>query len=299
MLSRIRKLLNGDGQKFGYTARESVNMYNQSVALSRRFGQILSNDFLQYKKSDTIFILGSGPSINHLDDAFFENVRKHDSIGFNFWFAHDFVPAMYMFQVAMDWSYDPMLNAFYDRSQDYKDVPILFRGSGLANGGIDFEDKRIQPLLEANVYFLNEYPIHSECSLDIGLLIEHAKILGLMEHGHIGRLVPKWRGTLGLILSLCYQMGYKKIVLCGIDMQDNLHFWDFPKHAERQKKYDLFDRSATIQKMTSKDHSSNTVPDYVYKLRDWMFNQDGVELFVAHSQTVLYPQLPLYKFDQT
>jgi hypothetical protein len=297
MLSRIRKLINKDCQGFGYTVKESVNMYNRSRELSQSFGQIMDDSILKYKKSDTVFILGSGPSINRLDDSFFQKVREHDSIGFNFWFAHKFVPSIYMFQIAIDWSYEPMVNIFYDRSQNYKDVPFLFRGSGVAKGKIDFQDKRLEPLLQKEVYFLNEYPIHSGCSIDIDLLIEHARILGMMDFGRIGTLVPKWRGTLGLIVSLCYQMGYKKIVLCGMDMQDNKHFWDFPEYADIQEKYGLYDMSTGITNMTCKDYSANTVPDYIYKLKDWMFKQNGVELYVANQQTILYPAIPVYPGD--
>ena len=48
-----------------------------------------------YKQSDTLFILGSGGSIATCSDKQWETIGKHDSIGFNFWLLHEFVPTYF------------------------------------------------------------------------------------------------------------------------------------------------------------------------------------------------------------
>ena len=55
-------------------------------------------DLSAVKTSDTIFILGSGPSINGISPERWTQIAKHDSVGFNFWPFHPFVPRMYFFE---------------------------------------------------------------------------------------------------------------------------------------------------------------------------------------------------------
>lgn len=279
---------------FEYTVNELVNMHKQNKLLTQAWGSIIDQSILDYKKSDTIFLLGSGPSINNLTPQNFSDIKKHDSIGFNFWFAHEFVPNFYMMQVLKE-KPSPMLDLFCDRIDDYGKVSFIIRGSALAKGMFDLDDKRLIKLKEKTVYFLNEYPIAGRCRIEIDTLIDYMHALGFLEHGRIGDFVPKWRGTLGLLVSLAYQMGYKNIVLCGMDMRDSNHFWDHPHYELLRKKYGL-PVSNNLNLMTDDTFSPNTVPSYMYKLNKWMQDKSGVNLFVADPDTVLHPEIPVYEF---
>lgn len=291
-LKRLRPQGDLDSQGFEYTIRESLGMYQANQKLAQSFGRILSADILKFKKSDTLFLLGSGPSINRLSEGNFREIGEHDSIGFNFWLAHDFIPTYYLFQLPSH-SRTPFLELFDQFHHKYADLPFILRGSALARNRIDFDDPKIAHIKTKDVYLLNEYAISSRCSIDIIMLIDYAAMLGFMEFGRIAGMVPKWRGTLGLLISLAYQMGYKKIVLCGMDMQDNLHFWDDSRYSELKKRFSLPD-GTNITEMTNPDRSTNTVPNYVYALSDWMREKNNVEVYVANPQTVLYPRVPLY-----
>ena len=52
----------------------------------------------QFHKHDTVFILGSGAIITELSPSQWELIRAHDSIGFNNWTMHPFVPTFYFFE---------------------------------------------------------------------------------------------------------------------------------------------------------------------------------------------------------
>src|SRR5205085_6794487 len=74
--------------------------------LARRRGRfpLLGNlDLSQLKTSDTLFILGSGPSINAISPDRWEAIARSDSIGFNFWLYHPFVPKIYFFESTSPW----------------------------------------------------------------------------------------------------------------------------------------------------------------------------------------------------
>lgn len=285
-----RKDLHG----FEYTVKELVGMWeNSNWAVKKWHGQVLSDDILKYKKSDTIFILGSGPSINDITEQQWNVIANHDSIGFNWWFVHDFVPSFYMFQSA----HDKMLNILRDKHQQYENVPFLLRGSAFASGKFNFSDDRMNLLKSNPVYFVNEYPIASTCAIDPVLLIRYVEALGYMTCGRISRFVPKWRGTLGLLISLGYQLGYKNIVLCGMDMHSSDHFWDYPPYSSLRSKYELPEPGkSNIKTFTDHKWSPNTVPKYINTLAEWMKKKSAVNVYVANEKTVLYPHIPLYPY---
>ena len=206
---------------FEYTVTELVNMYEGIQDALEWHGEILSNKILEYKKSDTVFILGSGPSINSISKAEWEHIAQKDSIGFNYWLAHDFIPTMYMFQFTKS---DNLLALLRDKHYQYEEIPFIIRGSGLAKGELKNNKEKLNLLKKNPVYYLREYPIHSKCSLDLNLLYKYIDALGYMKYGEITSFIPKWRSTLGLLLMLAYQMGYKKIVLCGMDMYKKDHY---------------------------------------------------------------------------
>jgi len=277
---------------FEYTVRELVGMYESSRIAIQWHGKVIDDDILRYKTSDTVFLLGSGPSINDITPAAWDHIRLHDSVGFNYWFAHDFVPTLYVFQYGSE----SMLEILKDKYAQYAKTPFLIRGSAFAKGEFNYEDARLNLLKNNPVYYINEYPISSRCSIDIGLLIRYMDALGFMTFGHISEFIPKWRGTLGLLVMLAYQMGYRNIVLCGMDMQDSDHFWDYEPYLGMKQKYLLPDRgSANIEAFTDEARSPNTVPRYVYCLRDWMKEKNGVSSFVMNDRTLLYPEIAVYQ----
>src|SRR5690606_5685681 len=125
-----------DKHGFEYTVRELVQMYEVNNLSTSWHGELLSDANFNYKRSDTIFLLGSGPSINRITAQQWANIKQHDSIGFNFWLAHKFIPTFYMLQLPPSVAYFNSLFALLrDKQMMYADVPFLIRGSALAKNG--------------------------------------------------------------------------------------------------------------------------------------------------------------------
>jgi len=283
---------------FEYTVQELVGMHESTAEATQWHGKKLDNDILQYKSSDTVFILGSGPSINDITKPQWNKIAECDSIGFNYWFAHDFVPDMYMFQIPVSASgKEKMANILTDNFDQYKNIPFILRGSGLATGHLA-SAKELKALFQKlKLYYLNEYPIAGRCSITPDLLYRYMEALGFMTFGNIPEFIPKWRSTLGLLIMLAYNIGYKNIVLCGVDMDGSDHFWDYEPYIDIKNKYNLPEPGVSnIKTFTDKEMSSNTVPKYVYTLRDWMKEKNNVEIYVANNKTILYPELETFKF---
>ena len=91
-------------------AIRAINLYYLLYKIISQYKKIRLNKFQlngkrfdtsvikRYKTSDTLFILGSGPSICELNSKHFKIISDHDSIGFGFWCIHDFAPTYYMME---------------------------------------------------------------------------------------------------------------------------------------------------------------------------------------------------------
>jgi hypothetical protein len=290
-LKKFRKMIadclpKQDLHGFDYTVKELVGIRKNSEIAMKWHGKLLDNKILKYKTSDTIFILGSGPSINDISSKEWSHIKKHNSIGFNWWFVHDFVPTFYMFQGA----YENMLETLKDQHYKYKNTPFLIRGSGFAKGEFNYNDERLNLLKNNPIYYVREYPIATKCSIDPFLMFDYLESLGLMDFDKISDFVPKLKCTLGLLIPLCYQMGYKKIILCGMDMQNNDHFWDYEPYDKLQNKYSLPKKGeGGINQLSKK------IPEYIYAISDWVYKKNSVKILVMKEKTILYPKIKKYK----
>src|SRR4051812_5714569 len=63
-----------------------------------RIESLESIDLARYRRSDTLFILGSGPSINRISAERWQAIAQHDTVGFNFWLCHSYLPTFYFYE---------------------------------------------------------------------------------------------------------------------------------------------------------------------------------------------------------
>jgi hypothetical protein len=280
---------------FRYTVEEMNRIRAANDAIAQRHGRWFSDGFAAFKKSDTLFILGSGPSINELSTEDFEFIAQKDSVGFNFWLVHAFVPRFYVFQMPAG-DRAGFARLLGDRAPEYRHVPTILRGTELGRDPEGVARLLREEFGKEDFFLMNEFPIHSKCAVPIDDLITFVENLGLFEFGRVGAYTVKWRGTLGLIISMGYQLGYRRMVLCGIDMNDDRHFYDEPAYAAARAAYDLPAPGAgNIRTMMSRRHGPNTVADYVSALSRRMDEVAGVELLLASPTSALRDVLPLWR----
>lgn len=304
MKDYIKRLLKIESDK-GYAARytfEYIVRFHENVSLLKKEvgGSFLDDGFRRFKKSDTLFILGSGPSINAINTDQWDEIKSHDSLGFNFWFVHEFIPTFYFLQFTSSIELrDSIVSALSDKYEGYRNVPFILRGNYFAESGLILRDNEKELLKKFQLFYLKEYPIHSKVEMDIDVISKALELQGMMKFNEIASFTPKLRSSITLLILWAYQMGYKKIVLCGVDMNVGVtHFWDDPMSLDILKKYNLDIIKATARDFshfTSKKFSKNTIPEYIYHLRAFMEARAGVELYVMSKETVLYPEIPIYQ----
>lgn len=286
-------------RSLAYMVKDLNRIREANAQLAKTSGaRALDASFMPMKRSDTLFILGSGPSINELSARHFDVIAAADSIGFNYWLAHDFVPRFFMFQLPPK-DPQPMLDLARLRREDYRDTPFLFRGSNLLSNVDKIEATAGETFSPEAMWLVNEFPIHSQCEINVDELIAFVENLGLFSHGRLPEFLVKWRGTLGLLLSFGWNMGYRRIVLCGIDMTSaagGSHFYDAPGYDALRKRVNLPHPTASnIHTMMDESHGRNTVGVYVDHLSRFMRRKAGVELMIASTSSALHPMLPLWR----
>lgn len=297
VLRKFVKPIIKDVHGFHRTVHWVVENQKAIKRLVSAHGKELNNDFLGKKQSEVLFILGSGPSINNISKKQWSVIRENDSLGFNYWAVHNFVPSFYMFQPGNDSNSYDLGRVLSDRKTDYAQVPVIIRGNGMADGTLDYTDERFGFLKSLEVFYLKEYFIHPNCAIKPDQMFSYAEALGMLKYGSVTDFIPKWKTTLGLLLSLSYEMGYEKVVLCGMDMKDSSHFWDSPEYEERQEHYKLPKPGmANIPTFTDKRVSPYTMIDYVSEFNDWAGRRANFQLFIANDQTLLHPHLAVF-FD--
>jgi hypothetical protein len=217
--------------------------------------------------------LGSGPSINKLTDLDWKYIKSKDSWGFNFWFCHNHVPNCYFAQSAIsnlkDHTHinqmdDLMAKMLYDKKEEYKDVNFYLRGDG------------------------------------VNVLINKLYKCGFFSRTSSIQPIPKFGSTVTELISLGIITGYTNIVLCGIDMNDGAHFYDYNDY---YKKYEYLrvlskiNNNKNVHEHMNKKIMKNTVKDIIVNLNDLAINKFDCKISVSSQSSALYPDLDKFNFN--
>lgn len=281
-------------------AKENKSNYLRGkLLLDHKFGgrQLLRDLFGQYQpKSDTVFILGSGESINDIDPDQWACIEKNDSIGFNFSVVHDHSPSLYFTEgTQSEPGYRNLIENLQARAADYRSIPlvILYEAWCYANNTISDLDSD----LRKQVYWHMPYTIRNSTNEGVSALLDKwiskntdpvLALNNIVAHG----------GSAGMIVAVSAMLGYKNIVLCGVDMINNTYFWEVnEQYADRGP---VFNQSITLHatvdpKSVFRKHSI-PMDDYLYLLDDKLLKPRGIKLYVSSARSKLSSQLALYPF---
>ena len=190
----------------------------------------------KFKTSDRIYILGSGKSILDITKEEWKVIKKHDTIGFNHWYVHDFEPTFYdLSYLANDYFDDPKVDMFCLASKKCKNSKFIlnhalnkkyekyFENLDIFKTHInhfDFFDNDLIELEKSNCNNIGK--IGKYWSLDIFKFFNQP----------YGSLLPndnfiyKSRGQLFATLQLAILLEYKDIRFLGVDLTSEEKFQD-------------------------------------------------------------------------
>ena len=248
------------------------------------------------KTSDTLFVLGSSPSINAISDAQWELIGRHDSVGFNFSLFHPFVPTFYFWEcpgeTARRWVFSDLLRR---KREAYRETPIVL--------------KRVWPGMEAEVKEVLSVTPDLNHKLAISLDIPpkrneqtqaFLKVLDHFERRGIGRFLLNrnllWhrRGTLSELVAFACGMDYKRVVLCGVDLAGTDYFFDIKAYTWVGELLPTPPRvQASVHSTVDLSKNDLTIDEVLYGLHDCIMKSQGRKLQINTMDSRLYPRLSL------
>ncbi len=280
---------------------------NRKLKLMKQRGDrsIVNFDMQSKKTSDQIFILGGGYSINHVTELQWKMIKAHDSFGFNTWCFHPHVPTYYGLETPPDLVLSKkIIDKFNQKKSLYADTTLFIQYQHFIKSAVSYEGHFELP--KEQVYYFAPYTIHTTNKY----LLRKAIIACLDdENANLGDIIH-YAGSLSYVIMMCYLMGYKEIVLLGIDLS-NPHYW-FMKDSHDESINDLAQfikarseetgRSKkggshmTIDRRVTSLYGSLPIDEYLKILKEEL-KKRGVTLFIGSKESKLYPLLPYYEFS--
>ena len=246
----------------------------------------------KFKTSDIIFLVGSGPSLNRINNKQLTHIKEHNSLGIN----HSFVKKDLI----------PTFHHHGWHSGQYLEYTTKFKNYRKANEGvINFLHYKhlfrlIHPLTTKNLFPSGVVRV---CYYDVPLqIIKNEKHNTFQDSDFYKSL--RYRGIMSLCLDIVHKIGYKKIVLLGVDLNTSSHFYD--DYSFRTKDDIKIDEQVYKDKLGIKYGNSKfesmysikgkylLMDEYYYSVADFLKRIHNVELFVCFSDNSLYPKLPSY-----
>lgn len=255
--------------------------------------QISDFDYLSYKTSDTLFVLGSGSSINDYTSEQWDLIKKHDSIGFNFWLINDFIPTFYVYEENADSSKtDTFYKLLHEKVEQYKDVPLIAKDIEVKGVSVN----KLPKPLRKNLFLSTDIVMPGENIKKFRSHLRFYNSYTRKKNRFSLRVLPKKRATLSYLLFLAQEMDYKNIVLCGVDLSDSRFFYYNNKYANRLKpEMDL--NEDDIHPTNQKQESNISISDIIELIQEELFVEDHIKITVGSKKSALYPRFDYY-FEQ-
>lgn len=277
---RITLAIDWRVRKFFHAARRFPTTLAAWLAFHRRVGAHTIIDEAAVRatrKSDTVFIFGSGYSLNDITPEGWREIAQHDTLGFNFFVHQDFIRCDYHLvreiarqDIGDRWQRD---NAEYfglvNRSRHYANTIFLVQTGFRAINGNRAIGHRFMPL--KNRVFL--------WRTIIGQRLPSESFARGLTHG---------QGTLAECVNFAALLGWKQIVLVGIDLYDRRYFW-LPKDQPRE----MNDSVEVVH--------STAINGLVELMRDWraFYQARGIALYVYNRRSLLAGVMPVWPAART
>jgi hypothetical protein len=258
--------------------------------------------FSDEKVSDTIFILGSGKSVSELSEDHFAEIAEHVSVGINLWVAHPFVPDSYSFEAG---GFPPSdLDLFQMRQM----------GRELARGDVLNRKPKIVLLRPSAPSRHCQFVPIPDALNSLTFLYGRSNVpeleLGIVKRGirdflrrYLGSSAPRHAlpdngASVVRMIFLALSLGYKKIVLVGVDLNRSPYFWYCDEWVRRRP-----DLKSIFPRPLGKRHDTTEIGKRPHDTRElivWMSQAvqeiSEAQILVASSSSSLAKELPVYSW---
>ena len=250
--------------------------------------------------SDTVFILGSGSSVNRLPSQFFDHIHQHESIGINFWPIHPFPPKTLATET--DNVPGPPSKATEFLSLKIGQPPLLGTVSSILTLRPPFPPNKnrlyrlpsetaTKSLLygRANMITRSEDNLVLDLERTIKSLWGKKRVTALPDNG----------SSVVRMTFLALAHGFSKIVWVGVDQDGRGYFWSqgggSDSYAEASR---LFPRKNGEPHSTSSSDNRPFSNDIFLRALSAAAQKTGTsKIFLASGESTLADEIPVYETD--
>lgn len=253
------------------------------------------NEITGRKKSDTFFILGGGASINQLTQDQWLKIEQGDSLGINFWFVHPHKPNFMLIEGFRSTDigsprYDFFYKSIQALSRKYSDVVFFIKDIDLLN----FDFSRFPDNIRSNARAIPKISIPGSHNTSVRRSIG---IIRLLKFSIFKKTPVSSRASISFAISLGKLLGYKNIVLCGVDLDNNKYFWEdinFICASETGIPESTGQKTAGIHSTVDPNVNQLLIDEVIYDMQDLLLSDAGVKLYVSSKSSKLHPRVPCY-----
>jgi|GEM_PF-1295817 len=203
---------------------------------------IFTSPILDSTQSKTLFILGSGWSINSLSDENISHMGSHESVGINFWFFHDFVPSLFSFDAGkVDDSEKPHLRESLTQLGKLFSRPAIVEKNPKVLYLRPFQGDTsllipIPKSLSAQAWVHGRANFISRTAHALEADIRDV-LSRLIDEKLPPTVLPDNGSSVARLVFLALAQGFRDIVLVGVDLDAKPHFWFAPSYVEKYGDY--------------------------------------------------------------
>ena len=249
-------------------------------------------DLLSRKTSDTLFILGSGPSINRISAERWSAIARHDTIGFNFWLYHPFVPTFYMVESApLNPATDEVCRRYREiariRAADYANTPRLVMGLHVPGR---HEVHEWPPAFRDGFFAVTDLLPPARSAQELQRLLRYLDRRAAFRTETGWQALFKYASSVTALITFGVKMGYRRIVLCGVDLGAQEYFYQDPNLYPELRHIEIVPRQnqhATMVRVSWRIPADQAMA----AMQDEILAPRGVQLFVENSSSALWPRI--------
>jgi hypothetical protein len=229
------------------------------------------------RRSDTVFIFGSGWSLNEISPETWGRIAEHDTFGFNYHFRQRFVRMDFHLFRELRNAAEPASKADaiieeFNRSLAtacYADTVAVLQDGWLSELNRIVAERRLTPGTRVLRYWNRRGFAAPSESFSAGI-----------THG---------TGTLTDCINIASCLGWKKIVIAGVDLYDSRYFW-LDRDADREM------GPASMIRTQRHPTAANGIVHLLGTWREWL-DRRHVGLFNFNQKSLLSDVLPLFTLE--
>lgn len=245
---------------------------------NRRSYRMLGEDELRARRrSETVFVFGSGWSLNEIAADEWTDIARHDTFGFN-WFVHQrFVRCdFHLIRGIPDTDLDPAV--WRPQIEEYgrliRSNPCFAETAFLVHGGF----RAINGNRTIGYRLLPESSPVFRWRTNVRADLPGESFRAGLSHGH---------STLQEAVNAAHLLGWTRIVLAGVDLYDRRYFW-LPRDESRS-----VDLRREARATDPHARAASGMIDALGRWGDWL-RERGVALLVHNPRSLLAGTLPVY-----